>query len=106
MNTVVSTRRRRWALVAAGLPLSLALAACSGSSKNPRPTPPSTTGPGSAHGVSAPQMVTAKDGAKNDYLGGDYWYNPFSNPVKQVYYASPGEVSMSADGKYAVVGAP
>ena len=50
--------------------------------------------------------LVASNGQANDYFGGDYWYDAFHKPVAPIYYASPGETAMSANGDYAVVGAP
>ncbi len=50
-------------------------------------------------------QLNAADGAANDYLGGALWYNSFEQPVRPVYYATPGEAAMSSNGTVALVGA-
>jgi hypothetical protein len=101
---VVSNKERFAVFVALALICGSALSAC-GSASKPQSAPTTTKSVRQPHPI-ASQRVIANDGAKDDYFGGDYWYNTFENPVAPVYYASPGESSISADGNFAVVGAP
>ena len=101
---MVSKKGRLAAFVALALLFGFVLSAC-GSASTPQSAPTTTKVAGQAHPVTSVRVL-ASDGAKDDYFGGDYWYNTFENPVAPVYYASPGESSISADGKLAVVGAP
>ncbi len=91
----------------AGVLLALAVAAGCGVTTTPTVAPSSTTARIAPPVNAAPgQRVTARDGATNDYFGGAYWYNTFIKPVKGVYYATPGEASISGKGDVAVIGAP
>ena len=90
--------RVAWPACVAVVTLGLVVTGCGASEDVVRPvrsTPP----------VRATRLL-AQDGRAGDTFGGARWYDTFSDPVKPVYYATPGEAAISSNGDVAVVGAP
>jgi hypothetical protein len=97
-------QRVPWRVVAAAFALVMAAAACNTASTTDVGVPlvPTTRKPPEP----VWQRVVAPDGRAGDHFGGALWYDTFNSPVRARYYATPGQIALSADGRVRAVGAP